>query len=60
MRLWKPWVSETRAIINEYGRYIFAALVLNGLVLANVALVLFILRVIKEIVWATSRTTTFP
>lgn len=49
-RLWKPWVAETRAIINEYGRYVFAALLLSALVLLNLTFVLAIMLIFKEIV----------
>lgn len=48
--LWKPWIGEARAVINEYARYVFASLILGGLVLLNIALVLAIALIIKEMV----------
>lgn len=50
MALWKPWVGETRAVINEYGRYVFAALILGGLTLLNVVLILVVMVLLKHFI----------
>lgn len=50
MKLWQPWIEETKAAVNRYARWVFAALVLNFLVLANVAAVFVILNQLKKMI----------
>jgi hypothetical protein len=50
VRLWQPWIEETKAAINRYARWVFAALVLTFLVFANVATILTIMILFKWLV----------
>lgn len=49
-KLWKNWTKETRAVVNQYASWFFAALLLNALLLANVGLILFIVSQVKSLV----------
>lgn len=44
MKLWKPWVEETKFAINQYAKWVFAALVLNFLILANIGVLVFVVN----------------
>lgn len=47
---WYPWIHETKKLITEWARWIFAALILSFLILANVGAVLFILTYLRRLI----------
>jgi len=47
--LWKPWTREVKAVVNQYTSWFFAALLLNALLLANIALIVFIIGQVKAL-----------
>lgn len=49
MKVWEPWVYETQKVIIKTARWIFAALILNFLILANVGAVLVIINQLRKI-----------
>lgn len=49
-KLWRRWDRETKDVLNAWTPRIFAVLVLNFLILANVAAVAVILAAIRALV----------
>ena len=47
--IWTPWIAETKRLISVSAKWVFAALILSFLVLANAAAVLTIISMIKNI-----------
>lgn len=47
MKLWKPWIEETKKTINQYAKWVFATLVLSFLLLANIGVLVFIINQIN-------------
>jgi hypothetical protein len=45
---WTPWIEQTKDVINKGARYLFAALVLSLLILANIAAICVILVHLKS------------
>lgn len=49
MKVWEPWVYETQRVIVSTARWVFAALILNFLILANIGAVLVIINELKKL-----------
>lgn len=47
--IWKPWIAETRSVIATSAKWVFAALILSFLVMANLAAALTIISMIKNV-----------
>lgn len=50
MKIWKPWLKETINIINTSAKWLFAALILNSLLLANIGLILFVINQMSQLI----------
>jgi hydrogenase maturation factor len=47
MKIWQPWIEETKILITKSAKWVFCALILNLLIMANIGMLVFVVNQIR-------------